>query len=92
MAQRNLIGTMALTKTSGLYDTWDIRLKLTTKQRAAFEQDPERIMTEFLTKRGFKVNSMRFVKRRSSTVKRMRNIDVVGAKHVHSGRSKSGWV
>jgi len=96
MARQPLAGTMTLTKHARIYDYFDVKLKPTKSARLALAENPERIMRAFLKRKGFKVNSIRIVTRRSkrkgARVQSVRNIDIQGARHAHSGSSKSGWV
>jgi hypothetical protein len=92
MAKTSLTGTITRIKSGRIYETFELRLSGTNAARVAFEKRPEGALTQFLKSKGFKVNSIRVIKRRKQTRALRRNIDIVGARHAHSGRSKSGWV
>jgi hypothetical protein len=65
MAKKHLTGTVTLTKAGRIWDTYDLTLNFTKEVRATFQKNPERTMAQFLKRKGFKVNSIQFIKLKS---------------------------
>ena len=68
-------------------------LKATKASKLAFDKDPKLLMADFLRRKGFKVNSIRVVRKKNiKAAAAGQHIDVGVARHAHSGPSASGWV
>jgi hypothetical protein len=94
MSKHRVEGSVTLVKSTKYQEFYDLNLTLTAPAKKAFSKNPDKMMAEFLRRKGFTVNTVLVI-----NPKRLKNALDAGteipAHSVHGtvpGVSASGWV
>jgi len=88
MTKHRVEGTVTLVKSTKYQEFYDLKLRLTAPAKKAFSKNPDKMMAEFLRRKGFSVNTVLVI-----NPKKLKNASDGGVVHgTVPGVSESGWV